>query len=85
MGHNESISKLKTHRSECLQKETRESTHWQLDNTPKSSRTKGSKFTQEEQTAENNQLKAEINQVETKEQYKESPKPGTGSLRKLTR
>jgi hypothetical protein len=30
-------------------------------------------------------LRAEINQVETKEQYKESPKPGTGSLRKLTR
>ena len=30
-------------------------------------------------------VSAEINQVETKEQYKESPKPGTGSLRKLTR
>ena len=27
MGHNESISKRETHRSECLQKETRESTH----------------------------------------------------------
>ena len=29
-------------------KETRESIHWQLDSTPKISRTKGSKFTQEE-------------------------------------
>ena len=27
MGHNESISKRETHSSECLQKETRESTH----------------------------------------------------------
>jgi hypothetical protein len=27
MGHNESISKRKIHSSECLQKETRESTH----------------------------------------------------------
>jgi hypothetical protein len=34
--------------SECLQKETRESIHWQLDSIPKSSRTKGSKYTQEE-------------------------------------
>jgi hypothetical protein len=34
--------------AECLQKETRESTHKQLDNTSKSSRTKGRKFTQEE-------------------------------------
>jgi hypothetical protein len=36
-------------------KETRERTHFQLDNTPKRSRTKGSKFTQEEWTAGNNQ------------------------------
>jgi hypothetical protein len=47
MGHNESISKKQTHSPKCLQKETRESTHYQLDNTPESSRTKGSKFTQE--------------------------------------
>jgi hypothetical protein len=32
MGHNESISKRETQSSEGLQKETRESTHWQLDN-----------------------------------------------------
>jgi hypothetical protein len=30
-------------------------------------------------------LRAEINQVETKELFKESTKPGTGSLRKSTR
>ena len=35
MGHNESIPKRKTHSSECLQKESRESTHLQLDNTLK--------------------------------------------------
>jgi hypothetical protein len=39
---------MKTHSSVCLQKETRESTHYQLDNTPESSRAKGSNFTQEE-------------------------------------
>ena len=66
MGHNESISKRETHSSECLQKETRESTHQQLDNTPKSSRTKESKFTQEEQKAGNKKLRGEINQVETR-------------------
>jgi hypothetical protein len=27
MAHNESISKRRTHSSECLQKETRENTH----------------------------------------------------------
>jgi hypothetical protein len=31
------------------------------------------------------ELRAEINQVETKELYKESTKPGAGSLRKSTR
>ena len=46
MGNNESISKRKIHSSECLQKETRESTPKQLDNTPKCSRKKGRKFTQ---------------------------------------
>jgi hypothetical protein len=48
MGHNESSPKRKTHSPECLQKETRESIHSPPDSTPKSSRTKGSKFTQEE-------------------------------------
>jgi hypothetical protein len=47
MGHNENSAKRKTHTSEYLQKETGESTHWQLDSTSASSRTKGSKYTPE--------------------------------------
>jgi hypothetical protein len=35
--------------------------------------------------AGNNQIRAEINQVETKELYKESTKAGDGSLRKSTK
>jgi hypothetical protein len=35
-------------RSECLQKETRERIYYQLDSTPGSSKTKRSKYTQEE-------------------------------------
>jgi hypothetical protein len=35
MGHNESSTKKKTHSPECLQKDTRESIHKQLDSTPK--------------------------------------------------
>jgi len=46
--HNESCAKRKTHSSECLQKEIGEGIHQQLDGTPKSSRTKRSKYTQEE-------------------------------------
>jgi hypothetical protein len=60
MGHKESSPKRKTHSSECLQKETRESIHEQLDSTPKSSTTKGSKFTQEEYTSGNNQTQGWI-------------------------
>jgi len=48
VGHNESCAKRKTHSSECLQKETGESMYQQLDSIPKSSRTKRSKYTQEE-------------------------------------
>jgi hypothetical protein len=40
MGHNESSAKRKTHSSKCLQKETGESIHSQLDSTSESSRTK---------------------------------------------
>jgi hypothetical protein len=47
-GYNESSSKRKTHTSKCLQKETGESIHWQLDRTIEKSRTKRSKYTQEE-------------------------------------
>jgi hypothetical protein len=41
--------------SECLQKETGESTHYQFDSTPESSRRKRSKYTQDELMAGNNQ------------------------------
>jgi hypothetical protein len=51
MGHNECNGKRKTHSSKCLQKETEESLHQQLDSTPESSRTKRSKYTQEEHIA----------------------------------
>jgi hypothetical protein len=55
MGANEGNPKKKTHSPECLQKETRESIHEQTDNTTRSSRTKGSKFNQEEWMVGNNQ------------------------------
>ena len=55
--------------SECLQEETRESTHKQLDNTPKSSRTKGSKFTQEEQMAGINQTQGQNQPSGNKKNY----------------
>jgi hypothetical protein len=38
----------------------------QLDSTSESPRTKRSKYTQEEKMAENHQIRAEINQIETK-------------------
>ena len=54
MGQNESSPKRKIHSPEYLQIETKESIHQQLDRTPKTSRTKGRKFTQEEYMAGNN-------------------------------
>jgi hypothetical protein len=48
MEHNESSAKRKTHSSKCLQKETGQRIHQQLDSIPESSRIKRSKFTQEE-------------------------------------
>jgi hypothetical protein len=65
MGHNKSSGKRKTHSSKCLQKETEESLHYQVDSTPESSRTKRSKYSQEEQMA-GNKLRAKFNQIETK-------------------
>ena len=53
--------------------------------TPKSSRTKGSKFTQEEQTAENNQNRAEINSIESRRTMHRINKPEDNYLRKSTR
>jgi hypothetical protein len=48
MRHNENSVKRKNYSSKCLQKETGESLHLQLDSTPESSKTKRSKYTQEE-------------------------------------
>ena len=47
--------------------------------TPKNSRTKGSKFTQEEQTSENNQNRAEINSIETSRTIHRIKKPEDNS------
>ena len=52
--------------------------------TPKSSRTKGSKFTQEEQTSENNQNQAEINSIESRRTMHRINKPEDNYLRKST-
>jgi len=48
LGHNGSCGNRKTHSYEYLQKETEEIINQQLDSTPKSSRTKRSKYNQEE-------------------------------------
>jgi hypothetical protein len=85
MRYNEGSPKSKIHSPECLQKETRESIHYQFESTLRTYRMKGSKFTQKNRWQEMIKFRAEINQVERKELYKESPKPGAGSLRKSTR
>jgi hypothetical protein len=64
MGHIESISMRKTHSSECLQKETREITHKQLDNTIKRSITKGTNSPKRNRRQEIIKLRCKINQVE---------------------
>jgi uncharacterized alpha-E superfamily protein len=87
MRNNESRADRKIHSSECLQRETGESIFKQLNSIPKSSRTKRSKYAQDEWMA-GNKFRAEINKVETtkkKKLYKESTKQGAGSLRKLTK
>ena len=66
MRQNESSGKRKTHTSKCLQKEAGENLQQQLHSTPESSRTKRSKYTQEEKITGNNQIRTEINQLETK-------------------
>ena len=66
MGHNEGSPKRKTHSSECLPKETRDQI---LDTTPKCFRAKGSKFTKEEQMAENNQTQGRNQPSGNKKNY----------------
>ena len=86
MGHNESSPKRKTHSSECLQKETRENIHYQLNNMPKNSRKKRKQIhprgvdgrKQSNSGAKSTKWKQE-------ELIKKSNKGGAGSLRKSTR
>jgi hypothetical protein len=66
MGHNESNLKRKTHSSECLQKETRESIHYQLDSTPKSLEQKEANSPKRSRPQETIKLRAEIHQVVTR-------------------
>ena len=75
MGHNESSAKRKVHSTKCLHKEISEISYWKLSNTPKNSRAKRNKHTQEQEMIK---FMIEINKIET-EQYKDSTKPRTGS------
>ena len=85
MGHNESIAKRKTHSTECLPKKLERAYTSSLTahqkaleqteaNTPKRSRWQ-----------EIVKLRAEINQKETKRTIQESTKPGSASLKKITK
>ena len=65
MGHNES-PKRKTHSSECLQKETREGIHYQLNSTLKALEHKEENSPKRSRLQEIIKLSAKINQVETK-------------------
>jgi hypothetical protein len=62
----EIITKRETHRFECLQKETRESTYKQLENTRKISRIKEANSLKRSRWKEIFKLRGEINQVETR-------------------
>ena len=70
--------------SECLQKETRESIHYQLNSTPENSRTKRSKYTKEKEMEGNKQTQGRTKKKH-KGLYKESSKPGADPLRKSIR
>ena len=85
MGHTESSAKRKTYRSECLQKETGKNIPKSLTEHLKAPEQKEANTTKRSRWQEIIKLRAEINQVETKELYKEPTKLGTGSLRKSAR
>jgi uncharacterized alpha-E superfamily protein len=72
MGHNESSSKMKTHCSECLEKDSEESIYKQLDSTPKNFRIKRSKFTQEKWMTGNNQTQGSNQPNRNKKNYTKS-------------
>jgi hypothetical protein len=85
MEHNESISKRKTHSSECLQKETGESTHKQLDNTPKALEQREAHSPKRSRLQEIIKSGLESTKWKQEELFKESTKGGAGSLRKSTK
>ena len=66
MGHNRSISKRETHNSECLQEETRESTHSSLTTHLKALEQKEANSPKRSRRQEIIKLRGEINQVETR-------------------
>jgi hypothetical protein len=80
--HNESILKRKTHSSECLQKKLERAYTSSLTVHLKALEQKEANSPKRSRWQEIIKLRAEINQVEL---FKESTKPGAGSLRKLTR
>jgi hypothetical protein len=86
MGYNESISNRKTHSSECLQKETRESTHTSsLKTHLKALEQKEANSPKRSTGQEINKLKDESTKWKKEELFKESTKGGAVSLRKSTR
>jgi hypothetical protein len=64
MGHSESISKRKTHSSECIQKETRESTHYSLTKHLKALEQKKANSTKRSRQQEIIKVRGKINKVE---------------------
>jgi CRISPR/Cas system-associated endoribonuclease Cas2 len=84
MGHNESISKRKTHSSECLQKETGESTHSSLTTLLISLEKKEENSPKRSRWQEIIKLRGEINQWKQEELFKELTKRGVG-LEKINR
>jgi hypothetical protein len=66
MGNNDSISKRKTHSSECLQKQTRESTHSSLTIHRKAVEQKEANSSKRSRWQEIIKLRGEITQVETR-------------------
>ena len=81
MGHNESIPKRETHSSECLQKETGEGYNSSLTAYLKALEQKEENSPKRSRWQEIIKLRAEIDKIEKKNLYKESTKPGAGSLR----
>ena len=85
MGHNESMPKRKIHSSECLQKKLERADTSSLTTHLKAPEEKEANSPKRSRRQKIIKFRAEINQVETKEQVKESTKLGAGSLRKSTR